>query len=375
MNILELFYNVVAKEASTGRVDCNMMYNVLFETKINNRFLYKSPEKVKENHSFFIPTLEIKNIEEFNEVLLEYYEKSKIFYKGKINKEDDFDKTILTLLWNNATEDDFKNPINYIRRYISFLDKPFDLDSEYRNIGYSDLLESDIEIALKEEPIHEETPYGLYIRSTKEGFYYDFPIIRLGIHDNKAYIYAVQQDKIKKEENDRNYEYQKKIHRKLFKVNDGFEKETEIDNINNPENLTGISPSALVALSICFSKLEEMGIQEIIVPTFLPVRYNAKEMSFIYRRKSMIGKGYDVEKVNDSIHDLIEKHEQIQRNLSDKLLRNIRRIEYNFENVELESYPYEYDCNSHIRLDEYSDCNNKLLKEMYELTKNKRKIK
>ena len=35
-----------------------------------------------------------------------------------IDKEDNFDKTILTLLWNNLTEDDFKNPVNYINRYI-----------------------------------------------------------------------------------------------------------------------------------------------------------------------------------------------------------------------------------------------------------------
>lgn len=375
MDILELFYNEILEEAANGRVNCNMMYNVLFETNIDGNKIYASDKKVKENSSLYIPTLEINNMEEFNEILLKYYEKASKFYKGKINEEDDFDKTILTLLWNNATEEDFKNPVEYIRRYISFLEKPFDIDEEYTKIGYSEILDSDIEICLKEEPINEETPYGLYIRSMKDGFYYDFPIVRVGIHENKAYIYAVQQDKVKKEEQDVNYEYQKKIHRKLFKVNDGFENEEEKDNIINPENLTGISPSALVSLSVCFSLLEEKNINEIIIPTFLPVRYNGKEISFLVRKRILQGKGYDVEKINDQFHELTEKHEQIQRNLSDKLLRNIRRLEYNFDNIELSSYPYELDSNTHINLTPYIDCNNKLLREIYNLKKDKNKTR
>lgn len=117
MHILELFYNEILKEAAHGRVDCNMMYNVLFETTVEGRKIYKTDEQTKQTNSLYIPTLEIKNIEEFNQVLLEYYQKAKKFYKGKIDEEDDFDKTILTLLWNNATEEDFKNPVEYIRKF------------------------------------------------------------------------------------------------------------------------------------------------------------------------------------------------------------------------------------------------------------------
>ena len=375
MNILDLFYNEILKEAAHGRVDCNMMYNVLFETTVEGRKIYKTDEQTKQTNSLYITTLEIKNIEEFNQVLLEYYQKAKKFYKGKIDEEDDFDKTILTLLWNNATEEDFKNPVEYIRKYISFLDKPLELSETYEKIGYSEILDSDIEVCLKEEPINEETPYGIYIRSTKDNVYYDFPIVRLGIYDKKAYIYAVQQDKVKKEETDVNYDYQKKIHRKLFKVNDGFEKEEEIDNIQNPENLTGISPSALLSLSVCFSLLEDKNIDRIVVPTFLPVRYNGKEISFLVRKRLLQGKGYDIEKINDQFHELTEKHEQIQRNLSDKLLRNIRRLEYAFNNINVTSYPYELDSNTSISLTKYNDCNNKLLKEIYELTKAKQKTR
>jgi hypothetical protein len=67
------------------------------------------------------------------------------------------------------------------------------------------------------------------------------------------------------------------------------------------------------------------------------------------------------------ILQLKNQHEEIQRNLSDKLLRNIRRIEYNFNNISIYSYPHELDENTHINISEYEDCKNKLLKEIYEI--------
>ena len=365
-NIIDLFFDSIAKEASTGRVDCNMMYNVLFETKINGKYLYKSPDEIKNNSSLFIPTLEINNLEDFNNVLIEYYNKAKEFYIGKIDEEDDFDKTILTLLWNNATEEDFKNPIRYISKYTKFLDKPIEVTKEYISLGYSEILESNIEISLQEEPIYEETPYALYSRCEKDGLYYDFPVSRFGIKDNTAYIYAVQQSS-KKELEEESLKYQKKIHRKLFKVNEFFEKEEEIDNIENPENLTGINPSALISLSILISKLEENGVKNIEVPTFLPVRYNAKEISFLIKKNILKRKGMSEEEINNMFNELTKNHEEIQRNLSDKLLRNIRRLEYNFNNISVNSYPFELDSSTHINLFKYEDCNNPLLKEIYEL--------
>ena len=369
-NIIDLFFDSVAKEAASGRVDCNMMYNVLFETKVNGKYLYKSPDNIKNNNSLFIPTLEINNLEEFNNKLIEYYDKAKVFYKNSIDQEDDFDKTIITLLWNNACEEDFKNPINYINKYISFLDKPLDLSNVYESIGYSEMLDSNLEVSLNQEPIYEETPYALYVRCTNGKLYYNFPVVRFGIKDDTAYIYAVQQ---LRESNDslENEKYKKKIHRKLFKVNENFEKEEEIDNITNPENLTGINPSALVSLSVLFSKLEEVGIKIIEVPSFLPVRYNAKEISFLVKKDILKRKGYSDIDIENTFNDLSKSHEEIQRNLSDKLLRNIRRIEYNFNNIDVTSYPMELDTSTHINLSEYEYCNNPLLQEVYELNKKK----
>ncbi|MCR5483246.1 MAG: hypothetical protein K6E99_02425 [Bacilli bacterium] len=368
-NIKDLF-NSIAKEASTGRVDCGMMYNVLFETKINGETIYASPEDIKNNGIYYVPTLEINNEEEFFNTLSEYYEKAKDFYAGKIDEEDDFDKTILTCLWNNATMEDFQNPINYINKYISFMDKPLDLSDEYESIGFSEILDSDLEISLKQEPYYEETPYGLYVRSSNGDLFYDYPVVRFGIKDDTAYIYAVQQLS-KKDESLDNEKYNKKIHRKLFKVNENFEKEDEIDNITNPENITGINPSALVSLSVLFSKLEEVGITNIEVPSFLPIRYNAKEKSYLVKIEQLRKRNHPSEELEYIYDKLVQEHETIQRNISDKLLRNIRRLEYNFNNIDLTSYPMELDTSTHINLSEYEYCNNPLLQEIYELNKKK----
>ena len=64
--ILDLFYNEVLKETATGRVDCGMMYNVLFKTKINDKTIYNLDSNIVKNTSLLIPTLIINNKEEFD---------------------------------------------------------------------------------------------------------------------------------------------------------------------------------------------------------------------------------------------------------------------------------------------------------------------
>lgn len=364
--MLDIFYNEIIKEASFGRVDCGMIYNVLFETNINGKVVYK----VNDN-SLFVPTLMIKDKNKFDEALMKYYCEAHKFYEGTLDEDINYDKAILTLLWNNATTDDFNDPINYINRYIDFLNNSISLEND---TYYSEILDSNINIQIKKEPIYEETPYALYIKSTKNNLYYDFPVVRFGISNNTCFIYAVQQEKNKKEITEDNLKYQKKIHRLLFKVNEGFN-ESITDNINNPENITGISPSALVSLTITLSLLNNLGIKKIIIPSFLPVRYNAKEISYKVRIDLLKSKGKDVESLNNIMHDYQENHEMIQRNISDKLLRYFRRLEYSFENINVKNLPYELDSNTHLELDNYKTCNNKLLEELYLLNNVKNKGK
>ena len=184
------------------------------------------------------------------------------------------------------------------------------------------------------------------------------------IIDDTAVIYAVQNNKKFKNNIDNN-DYQKKIYRKLFKVNKNFEKEKNIDNIENPENITGISPSALVSLTICLSLLENKGIKKVKIPTFLPIRYNAKEMSYLVKESKMKEKGIPLVKLKNEFHKSQQEHEEIQRNISDKFLRYFRRLEYVFDNIKISSYPFELDSSAHLKINEFHKSNNPFLEELY----------
>lgn len=361
--IINIFFNEVLKEASTGRVNCGGLYqNILLETKINNKTLYKVNKEIKHNNDFFIPTLNINNLDLLIKLLKEYYITAKSFID--IDEEDiDQDKYILSNLLNNLTIEDMNNFELYVQNCTkSLINKPLNINES--NIGFNKELESDIIISIKKEPINQETPYGLYVKSVKEDNFYDFPIVRFNIIDDTAVIYAVQYNKKFKNNIDNN-DYQKKIYRKLFKVNKNFEKEKNIDNIENPENITGISPSALVSLTICLSLLENKGIKKVKIPTFLPIRYNAKEMSYLVKESKMKEKGIPLVKLKNEFHKSQQEHEEIQRNISDKFLRYFRRLEYVFDNIKISSYPFELDSSAHLKINEFHKSNNPFLEELY----------
>ena len=369
--ILDLFFNQVAREAATGRVDCGIMQNVLFKTNVYGRTLYKLSNEIKSNQDFIIPTLEINDFDNFCHALIEYYLIADNFYK---NISEDFDrkKLILTSLFNNANVEDFKNPVDYIKRRTYFILNPIMEVNKEIDIGYSEVLESNIYITLKKEPINEETPYGLYIKSVKDKEIHNFPIVRFGVVNNQAYFYAVQDDKYKKEVKT---DYNKKINRKLYKVNENFLEPKFDNNSDYPENLNAIVPSQLLSLTICLSLLEKMNIERVLVSSFLPIRYNSKEILYIVKKNQQMKKDISFEKIKNEFHDNQIKHEELQRNLSDKFLREFRRLDYIFNNFNITSYPFELDSYSHFKLSEYDGSNNPFLNEIYSLVKNQNNLK
>lgn len=123
MNYLDIFYNDIIKEVATGRVDCFFIYNILFETKIFEDNIHI---KSQINKDFLIPTLIINNKEKFNKLLIEYTNLAKEFYdlskfKNELNSTENInnvqiEKIIMTLLWSNATIEDFSNPIEFLEK-------------------------------------------------------------------------------------------------------------------------------------------------------------------------------------------------------------------------------------------------------------------
>ena len=190
MNDINVFYDEIINEASTGRVDCFFMMNLLFSTYLKEE--NKTIEGKKDDDGrYLIPTLVIKNKENFNKLLTEYlvlakskYDLTKYYealeFDDIENPEHIINKLILTTLWANATYDDFNWSEEFLRKQILFLkDNTFSEYNEPTIIGYSEMLGGYLEIENIPEPILNETPTSLKISliepETNER--YTFPLV------------------------------------------------------------------------------------------------------------------------------------------------------------------------------------------------------
>lgn len=345
MNILDIFYNEVIKEGSIGRIDCGFIYNVMFST-ITENMQYESTRK-----DLQIPTLQINNTKEFNMLLTTYIEKAYNFYnKDYYDSEHDYIKAILVFLIANMTAEEFQNPNEYIKKRIAFLDNTTEqrLDERFF-VGNSSYI-GDIEAVITKEPIYEETPYSLKFY----GVHSKFPTIRFGIIDNIVYIYAIQ--------NEKDAMIDKKMNRTLYKINDGLDTTNEsYDNIRDFENLTGVTASTVVSATLALSFFLRNGYTNIRMPSFLPIRFNAKEITSEKKLQKVIN---DVN-FDEITKQLFEKNIEIQRNISDKFIRTFRRISYHFNNINIDSYPFDIDSYLHLTMNENIDCNNDLLYDLF----------
>lgn len=367
MNDINVFYDEIINEASTGRVDCFFMMNLLFSTYLKEE--NKTIEAKKDDDGrYLIPTLVIKNKESFNKLLTEYltlartkYDLTKYYealeFSDIKNHEQVINKLILTTLWANATYDDFSDSEEFLRKQISFLkDNTFSEYNEPTIIGYSEMLGGYVEIENISEPILNETPNSLKISlvepETNEK--YTFPLVRYGIKDGKCYIYAVQKNK--KFDIDNNFK--KKVNRKLFKIGENFDTKNDTYENYKEGNLKDVSASFVVASNIALGLLSSKGINDIVVPSILIERWNAKEKNIIVRSGREENKEEYIETNKD-------EHNEIQRNLTEKLLRTFLRIISHNNTFEVMSYPFDIDSSLHIRTSPELDCNNSLLNETF----------
>lgn len=367
MNDIRVFYDEIINEASTGRVDCFFMMNLLFSTYLKEE--NKTIEAKKDDDGrYLIPTLVIKNKENFNKLLTEYltlartkYDLTKYYealeFSDIKNHEQVINKLILTILWANATYDDFSDSEEFLRKQIAFLkDNTFSEYNEPTIIGYSEMLGGYVEIENISEPILNETPNSLKISlvepETNEK--YTFPLVRYGIKDGKCYIYAVQKNK--KFDIDNNFK--KKVNRKLFKIGENFDTKNDTYENYKEGNLKDVSASFVVASNIALGLLSSKGINDIVVPSILIERWNAKEKNIIVRSKRK-------KEPQEYIETNKDEHNEIQRNLTEKLLRTFLRIVSHNNTFEVMSYPFDIDSSLHIRTSPELDCNNSLLNETF----------
>jgi len=108
----------------------------------------------------------------------------------------------------------------------------------------------------------------------------------------------------------------KDLDRYLRKVN----KDVDMKEIEG-----NVSPSALVSLTMFVSYLKEQGVNSIIAPAFLPLRYSAEKNAVYY-------KGKVKEKTNEEIKRDIDKRDLIQYNITDKFMHLFVRYCHHFDN-------------------------------------------
>lgn len=324
----------ILKEASTGKVIISGdEWNIGFNSMVldNNKEIinYDNPS----NNSKLI----IKDFNKFVELIEEYVKEELSLNRKVPNFSDQKSKIkwIVSYLFVNATTEDFLNPEKFIKRRISFLkDNSFNnpleikLSSTFNN--------SSIIIEREKCPVSMETPYKITMK-LKDGnnSEYNLPSIYYGIDNDTCYIYSIMNKKDQKNMNEQEKKFHNKINRLLYKINDGV----------TDEDLKDVTMSFVFAINIFMSLMQTKGVEKVKIVPYLPIRYLSR----------------DIAANNDELLD--KRNDLIQENLTDKLIRTIRRITYHNKDISIELFPYEIDEYMLINIDDRSEQINNLLLE------------
>lgn len=298
-----------------------------------------------------------------------------------VNEQNIYDKIAyyLTLVWANATYEDLRNPEKFIQKYIDFNNNPLFDDFQYAKFVPS-LNGADINVVIEKELSNMESPYSFNTQITlfdenKEKIYY-LPSIRYGISNDVCYIYAVQNRSVSSND----LAFEKKIKRCLYKMNENVFDSESLDfkeyvnlvkNVENtdelfyPENITDVSVSAILSLMVFMDSLNKMGIKNVKVVPFLPIRYKNKEEEYKEKYKYEL-KELGVKSDEELKQKYDEKRLSIQKNLTDKFIRDFMRLKYHFDGIDILSYPLEFDEFLSIKINNMESNNNKFINDILE---------
>lgn len=307
------------------------------------------------------------------------YEYMKIMLSNdsSINKQNIYDKIkyYLTLLWVNATYEDLRNPVRFIQKYIDFNNNPLFEDEFTYASNIESLNDADIDVIIKREPANMETPYSFNAQinlfdNGKENNYY-LPSICYGISGDICYIYSIQNSGMFAS----NPGFEKKIKRLLYKMNENvsshesedFKEYKRLEKQGNnmedefyPENISDVSVSAILALTVFMDSLNDMDIKNIKVVPFLPIRYKNRKSE--YEKKYQLKlKQLKVDEIKELKQNLEEKRLLIQSNLTNKFIRDFMRLKHHFNGIGILSYPMEVDEYLSININNMECHNNKLI--------------
>ena len=144
----------------------------------------------------------------------------------------------------------------------------------------------------------------------------------------------------------------------MFQIGENFDTKNDTYENYGEGNLKDVSASFVVASNIALGLLASKGITDVVVPSILIERWNAKETGIIVKSKRE-------ENSQEYIDSNKEEHNKIQNNLTEKLLRTFLRIVSHNKTFNVTAYPFDIDSSLHIKTSEELDCNNTLLNETF----------
>ena len=354
-------FEELLEEFASYRVDIDgWIYKMGFMTKIYDEATGKCTREIgkdKKQEGSQDVVLEIKNLPLFLTTLNEYVDEKQEFLKNhaSLYVYDDIyldgnpssqEKQIMTTVFSNASPQDFKNPISFLKRQIEFLKN-------------GSLFGGKVEIPLEEpfdgktlvyglNPQHSkmETPYSFQceIRNEDQEVYH-LPTVSFGIADGTCFIYAIQDF----EKHDRKDKFYKQIKRTLYQANKGV---IEDENL---EKITSVSPSAVCSLSLFFGFMHQNNIQEYEVVPYLPMRYQSKSIIIgekIEKLNQLLASSSPAiqETLKEEMDAFYQAQDQLQMNITNKFVRNFLRMNYHLNTMEITAYPNEVDDFLHFTL-------------------------
>lgn len=298
-----------------------------------------------------ITTLMIQNKKDLLEVIIKYIQlelnQNRPHMPYTFDKERNHIKQLIAYLFVNATTEDFLNPIQLVERNINFLkDQTFQNLQNGKSITLGEaFLGSKLEIKNTYQNISMETPQKLEFKLTKEEegttLSFQLPEISYGITQNDVgdlicYIYSILNPKETIPKSIAENTYRKKINRLLYKLNnhvldaesEEYKEFKKGDSTYYPENISDVSPSAVLSLLVFIHLLEQKKINKICVVPYLPLRYLSREQTA-------------EEKEGQQKEQLLERNHRITENTTNKFLRTFFRAQYHMKNLKITALPYE----------------------------------
>jgi len=204
------------------------------------------------------PVLEINNVEAFKTALFNYVQaytslESRWTRPDISDRWEDIAMYAMSVIWTNATAQDFTNPISFLKKYTDFLttDQWEDL-KEPRDAGQ--IYGIQLWKKVMESYSERETPhnYTLYIQDEKGKKQY-LPSVCYGIQDKKAYVCAIHQ---------------------IYGKNQT--ESEEMQDIRRSIKGRGVEPLGIATLISFIEECKKRGIEQIVMPDCFVMQYTTK---------------------------------------------------------------------------------------------------